>query len=105
MVVETIYNGNVIHKELYYTTQQAKNKIHAERRKNHMEKRKAAVEVKLQKMLGLILLIIGFVIGKVVMGDAMDSGGQMIFLLAGFTLLVYPKSLRSLTNDFDDRYN
>lgn len=94
MEVTTMYNGKILYKEEYYSTEQTREIISRQIKKREERKRQIAKQ-KLKKLLmricGIIVIISMFFIGDLVSCDPVDVGGQIVLGVTGILLARFPQ--------------
>ena len=94
MEVTTMYNGKILYKEEYYSTEQTREIISRQIKKREERKRQKAkrkLKELIIRMCGIIVIFSMFFIGDLVLSDPIDVGGQIVLGVTGILLARFPQ--------------
>ena len=94
MEVTTMYNGKILYKEEYYSTEQTREIISRQLKKREERKRQKAKQ-KLKELMirlcGIIVIFSMFFVGKLFSNDPVDVGGHIVLGVTGILLTRFPQ--------------
>lgn len=93
MEVTTMYNGKILYKEEYYSTEQTREIISRQlKRREERKRQKAKQKIKelIIRLCGIIVIFSMFFVGKLFSNDPVDVGGHIVLGVTGILLARFP---------------